>query len=339
MEFADGGDLLGKISQHKRSRSNFTEEELWNFALQLFRGLKKLHSMRILHRDIKCANVFVCKDGTVKIGDLNVSKVNKKGLAYTQTGTPYYASPEVWKDQPYDSKSDIWSVGCVLYEAAALHPPFRGNSMDELYSRVIRGQYPPLPATYSEDLHNLVRSLLQVNPSLRPSVEQLTQMPLVIRHDISTRKLEATIQGGLLGTIELPRNMSHLAGRFPAPRYERRELSVPAIRMSEPAPLIPRPPSHARLQSQIFPEVQRKRLRAYGLDVVHRQPVRERQPLQPLSKELAGSRANLLPQGVQRAEDPKVATSTKMAKGDLKSHVQPLRPRPPPRAVVPKWWN
>ena len=60
---------------------------------------------------MKSANVFLCKDGTAKLGDLNVSIVLKKGLGYTQTGTPFYASPEVWLDKPYDYKSDIWSLG------------------------------------------------------------------------------------------------------------------------------------------------------------------------------------------------------------------------------------
>jgi NIMA (never in mitosis gene a)-related kinase len=88
-------------------------------------GLKALHDKSVLHRDLKCANIFLNKDGTVKMGDLNVSKVAKfGGLLFTQTGTPYYASPEVWKDQPYDLKSDIWSLGCVLYETTTLQPPF-----------------------------------------------------------------------------------------------------------------------------------------------------------------------------------------------------------------------
>jgi NIMA (never in mitosis gene a)-related kinase len=69
---------------------------------------------------MKSANIFLNSEGIAKLGDLNVSKVAKKGLLYTQTGTPYYASPEVWKDQPYDSKSDVWSLGCVLYEIATL---------------------------------------------------------------------------------------------------------------------------------------------------------------------------------------------------------------------------
>ena len=79
------------------------------------------------------------KDGRAKLGDLNVSKIAKKGLLYTQTGTPYYASPEVWRDLPYDTKSDIWSLGCVVYEAVALKPPFRAQSMEALNQRVQKG--------------------------------------------------------------------------------------------------------------------------------------------------------------------------------------------------------
>ena len=86
--------------------------------------------MNIFHRDLKSANVFNFSDGRSKLGDLNVSKVAKKGLLYTQTGTPYYASPEVWKDQPYDSKSDVWGLGCVIYEMTTLKPPFRAKSMN-----------------------------------------------------------------------------------------------------------------------------------------------------------------------------------------------------------------
>jgi NIMA (never in mitosis gene a)-related kinase len=86
----------------------------------MVKGLECLHAQNIYHRDMKSANIFLNKDGAVKLGDMNVSKIAKKGLLYTQTGTPYYASPEVWKDKPYDQKSDIWSLGCVLYEMTTL---------------------------------------------------------------------------------------------------------------------------------------------------------------------------------------------------------------------------
>lgn len=136
------------------------------------RGLQALHDRNILHRDLKSANVFMDTDGTVKLGDLNVSKVvQRDGLLFTQTGTPYYASPEVWKDQPYDSKSDIWSLGCVLYEMTTLNPPFTASNMDKLFQMVISGVYQPIPANYSKSLERVLKHLLQVNPLKRPSCD------------------------------------------------------------------------------------------------------------------------------------------------------------------------
>jgi len=98
-----------------------------------------------------------------------VSKVAKKGLGYTQTGTPYYASPEVWKDQPYDIKSDIWSLGCVLYETIALKPPFRAQDMSSLYRKVLVGKYPKISSQYSEELSVMVKQLLNVSANQRPT--------------------------------------------------------------------------------------------------------------------------------------------------------------------------
>ena len=118
----------------------------------MVRGLKALHDLKICHRDIKCANIFLTKEGIIKLGDLNFSKVAKKGMLRTQTGTPYYASPEVWKDKPYDNRSDIWSLGCVLYEMLTLNPPFRAQNMNGLYHKVLRGLYEPIPSCYSKDL-------------------------------------------------------------------------------------------------------------------------------------------------------------------------------------------
>ena len=120
-----------------------------------------MHDLNIMHRDLKSANVFLNKDFTIKLGDMNVSKVvNSRNLNYTQTGTPYYASPEVWKDEPYDFKSDIWSLGCVLYEMICLKPPFQATDMSGLYKKVIKGQFPRIPKNYSQDLWNLVSSML-----------------------------------------------------------------------------------------------------------------------------------------------------------------------------------
>lgn len=138
--------------------------------------------MKIVHRDIKCANVFIGRDGTAKLGDLNVSKIAKLGMMQTQTGTPYYASPEVWNDQPYDARCDIWSLGCVIYELAALNPPFQAKDMNSLYQRVNKGIYPSLPKLYSKELNKLIGQLLTVDPIYRPSaIDVMKLKPILIR--------------------------------------------------------------------------------------------------------------------------------------------------------------
>ena len=162
MEFADDGDVFQRICESQNNKTFIKEKHIWKIAIQVIRGLKSLHDLQILHRDMKSANIFLYKDQTAKLGDLNVSKVAKKGLLYTQTGTPYYASPEVWKDQPYDLKSDIWSLGCVIYEMCALVPPFRADDMNGLFKRVLKGQYPPIPSHYSMDMRMLIKTLLHV---------------------------------------------------------------------------------------------------------------------------------------------------------------------------------
>jgi len=140
MEYADDGDLEGKIKRHIKNQTNFSENEIWKYFIQLTQGIKALHDNKIMHRDLKSANIFMMKDGTIKLGDFNVSKVLKSKKHHTQTGTPYYCSPEVWSDKPYDYKCDIWSVGCVIYELCALKPPFLGNNIDQLYKNVMKGK-------------------------------------------------------------------------------------------------------------------------------------------------------------------------------------------------------
>lgn len=172
MEYANNGDLYQKIQHHQKERYPFQEVEIWKIFIQIILGLRALHALKIMHRDLKVlivlfihlsqsANVFLYKDQTAKLGDMNVSKTtNKEGLNYTQTGTPYYASPEVWRDEPYSLKSDIWSLGCVLYEMITLKPPFTADDMQSLFRKVNRGHYQRIPKIYSYDLAYIVRWLL-----------------------------------------------------------------------------------------------------------------------------------------------------------------------------------
>ena len=224
MEFADRGDLYQKIVQHKKSAMLFEESDIWRIFIQLVKGLKSLHDLQILHRDLKSANVFLFKNGSAKLGDLNVSKVAKRGLGYTQTGTPYYASPEVWKDKPYDNKSDVWSLGCVLYEMITLRPPFRAQNMEGLYNKVCKGQFSRIPDKFSDDLYKVVQFLLQVNPVSRPSCEQILNHPIVqkrIEYFKSFAGEEEPEDKFLLKTIHMPKNLLFLSDKLPKPNYDK----------------------------------------------------------------------------------------------------------------------
>ena len=195
------------------------------------KGLKSLHDKKILHRDLKCANVFVTGDGIYKLGDLNVSKVLKKDLAQTQTGTPYYASPQVWKDKPYGPKSDLWSLGCVLYEMAALKPPFTAHDLQGLYKKVITGIFDRIPMTYSNELSNIINSLLKVDPSKRPSTEELLSNSIVQKKYNGQILVEDDETGGdeLLKTIKYnPRDLKGLKNILPKANYEDQHFKDPS---------------------------------------------------------------------------------------------------------------
>lgn len=173
-------------------------------------------------------------DGSAKLGDLNVSKVARRGLGYTQTGTPYYASPEVWKDQPYDSKSDIWSLGCVLYEMITLRPPFRAENMEGLYNKVIKGQINKIPDRFSPDLAEIVKMLIQVAPENRPNCgKDISHINLIIdqilKNPIIQKRIEyfksftddSNEDQALLQTIRVPKNLLFLSDKLPQSNYEK----------------------------------------------------------------------------------------------------------------------
>ena len=228
MEYADKGDLYQKIVQFRKLKYLIEEVDVWRIFIQMTKGLKALHDLKILHRDLKSANIFLFSDGSAKLGDLNVSKVVYKGLGYTQTGTPYYASPEVWNDQPYDYKSDIWSLACVVYEMLALHPPFRAENMEGLYNKVIKGQYEKICDKYSKDISEMLKLLFKVNPKDRPSCGEILKHPLIkkrlefFRAQAGSENVDFDDidEGVLLRTIRIPKNILNLAEKLPESNYD-----------------------------------------------------------------------------------------------------------------------
>ena len=213
MEFADDGDLSTKIKKSLKNKCYFDECTIWATLIQILEGLKYLHKSDIIHRDLKSANIFLTKKGIVKIGDLNVSKIIGKNMAITQTGTPYYASPEVWNDHPYDYKCDIWSAGCIIYEMASLRMPFRGTSMQVLYSNVMKGDFPPIPLNYSDDLMKIIKLMLIKNPQKRPSAQELLNNEIILdkieKYNFEEKYGDIIDEKALLiRTIKLPKNLN-----------------------------------------------------------------------------------------------------------------------------------
>jgi NIMA (never in mitosis gene a)-related kinase len=255
MEFADGGDLYQKILSYQKKGVYMSESFIWKLLIELTKGLKALHDMDILHRDLKCANVFLTNSGGVKLGDMNVSKVSKDCVMHTQTGTPYYASPEVWKDIPYDSKSDMWSLGCVIYEAATLKPPFRAEDMEGLYRKVIKGEFSPIPKTFSHELQMVINGLLQVNPNYRLSCSQVLCIPSVVRHMSSPAE---DSEFSLLQTIKFPKNIQNISKQLPLPKYmenkpvRNKSTMIPTIRKDT---LIPRDQSETKRRNVLNKEI------------------------------------------------------------------------------------
>jgi len=171
MEHCDGGDLQKYFNLAIKTGRTLPEEKIWRIFIQICIGLACLHNQKILHRDIKALNIFMTRDDKIKIGDLGVAKaLSQQSYAKTFIGTPYYLSPEICEEKPYNEKSDVWALGCILYELATYKHPFNASNQPALILKILKGKYEPISKEYSPELKKILDSILIKNVYKRPSI-------------------------------------------------------------------------------------------------------------------------------------------------------------------------
>ena len=184
MEYCEGGDLNQLIKRCKKTGEFIAEDIIWKIFTQVLLAIHVIHNHKegkILHRDIKPSNIFLDKDNNVKLGDFGLSRElsDQSKFAYSHVGTPYYMSPEQIDETKYNEKSDIWSLGCFLYELTTFHPPFEAKNQIMLAMRIKSGKVEKINKRYSEELWRVITWMLTVNYNNRPSSEELLNIPEV----------------------------------------------------------------------------------------------------------------------------------------------------------------
>lgn len=182
------------------------ENQLLDWFVQMALAIKHIHDNKILHRDLKTQNIFMTQAGEIKIGDFGIARVLQHTYDWA-IGTPYYLSPEICQEQPYNQKSDVWSLGCILYEMVTLRHAFDSNSMKGLVLKILRGTYPEIPSHYSEDLKDLISEMLIKDPIKRPSIRKVVEkeflcsrISALLTNTIAKHKFSDTFLKKHLGT-------------------------------------------------------------------------------------------------------------------------------------------
>ncbi|CAI9550579.1 unnamed protein product [Staurois parvus] len=186
MEYCEGGDLASLIAKCTKERQYLEEDFILCAFVQLALALKDCHKRSdgghtVLHRDLKPANIFLDAKRNVKLGDFGLARILHHDTSFAKTfvGTPYYMSPEQMNRMSYNEKSDIWSLGCLLYELCALSPPFTAYNQKELSEKIKIGKFRRIPYRYSEELNQIITQMLNLKDYLRPSIEEILQTPLL----------------------------------------------------------------------------------------------------------------------------------------------------------------
>ncbi|XP_078487797.1 uncharacterized protein LOC100184532 [Ciona intestinalis] len=184
MGFAEGGDLYTKLREQREKDEFLPEVQVVRWFIQICMALQYLHQKHILHRDLKTQNIFLTKAKMIKVGDLGIARVleGASDMATTLIGTPYYMSPELFSNKPYNHKSDVWALGCCVYEMTTLKHAFNAKDMNSLVYKILKKKMPTMPAMYSEPLCELIKIMLHQTAEKRPSVNRILRNPFIKKH-------------------------------------------------------------------------------------------------------------------------------------------------------------
>ncbi|KFW85268.1 Serine/threonine-protein kinase Nek5, partial [Manacus vitellinus] len=297
MEYCDGGDLMKRINMQHGVL--FDEDQILSWFVQISLGLKHIHDKKILHRDVKAQNIFLSNNGKVaKLGDFGIARQLNSTMefAHTCVGTPYYLSPEICENRPYNNKTDIWSLGCVLYELCALKHPviltvlfllfslfkFEGNSLHELVLKICRGRFHPVSPNYSYDLRILISQLFKISPRDRPSINSILRKPFLqklvlkylppeeeLSHTVIQKKRPSVPQSGARRIQEF------LQRRFEAQQYKIKVEKQLGLRPSSADPC------HDQIQQQ---KIKEEDLKNHQQDISRKNEMKEQEYLKQLQK-------------------------------------------------------
>ncbi|XP_048186315.1 serine/threonine-protein kinase Nek1 isoform X1 [Perognathus longimembris pacificus] len=286
MDYCEGGDLFKRINAQKGFF--FQEDQILDWFVQICLALKHVHDRKILHRDIKSQNIFLTKDGTIQLGDFGIARVlnSTVELARTCIGTPYYLSPEICENKPYNNKSDIWALGCVLYEMCTLKHAFEAGNMKNLVLKIISGSFPPVSSHYSYDLRSLLSQLFKRNPKDRPSVNSILEKGFI------AKRIEKFLSPQLIAEEFCLKTFSK-CGAQPVPA--KRPASgqnlvsvVPAQKITKPAAKYGVPLAYKKYGEKKLPEKKplQKHKQAHQIPVKKMNPREERRKMfeEPTSK-------------------------------------------------------
>ncbi len=191
-EWAAAGDLKRQLRKQQERGVGFDERIIWKYFSQIADALQHMHERRVMHRDLKPANIFLTPNGTIKVGDLGLSRELSEHTvqAHSKVGTPLYMSPEVLRGDGYDFKSDVWSLGCMLYELAMLKSPFKSEGLNlyALFQKISAGDYQPLPDEYSEKLRSLTYTMISTDPKDRPEIGGVCSIAAAMKRETEDRR-------------------------------------------------------------------------------------------------------------------------------------------------------